>query len=55
MDSFNNIKESSNKDKENQIIYLSNIYSVINKEINSILQDINFKSFHDKFIPIAKD
>ena len=55
MDNINNIKGSSNKDKENQIRYLSNIYSIINKEINSILQDINFKSYHDKFIPIVKD
>ena len=55
IDTINSIKNASNKDKENQIIYLSNIYSIINKEINNILQDINFKAYHEKFLPKEKD
>ena len=49
-DNINNIKTQSNKDKENQVIFLSNIYSIIKKEINNILQDINFKAYHEKFL-----
>ena len=55
INTINSIKNASNKDKENQIIYLSNIYSIINKEINNILQDINFKAYHEKFLPKEKD
>ena len=50
MDAFNKIKLSANKDKENQILYLSNIYTIINKQINTVLQDINFKAYHEKFL-----
>ena len=53
LDAINNIKLSASKEKENQIIYLSNIYSIINKQINNILQDINFKAYHEKFLPSA--
>ena len=45
-----NIKLILNKEKENKIIYLKNIYSIVNKEINNILQDINFKPYHNKLI-----
>ena len=55
MDNINNIKLSHNKEKENQIIYLTNIYSAINKEISNILQDINFKAYHDKFLPLKEN
>ena len=55
MDNINNLKNQSNLDKENQILFLSNIYSVINKEINNILQDINFKSYHEKFLSLQKN
>ena len=50
-----NIKLILNKEKENKIIYIKNIYSIINKEINSILQDINFKSYHQKLIANEDD
>ena len=50
-----NIKLILNKEKENKIIYLKNIYSIINKEINNILQDINFKSYHQKLIANEDD
>ncbi len=49
-DNINDIKTQSNKDKENQVIYLSNLYSVIKKEINNILQDANFKAYHEKLL-----
>ena len=45
-----NIKLILNKEKENKIIYLKNLYSIVNKEINNILQDINFKPYHNKLI-----
>ena len=50
IDLINDIKESSNKNKENQNIFLSDVYSVINKEIINILEDTNFKSYHEKFL-----
>jgi chromosome segregation ATPase len=34
---------------------LTNIYSAINKEISNILQDINFKAYHDKFLPLKEN
>ena len=47
---MDNIKIILNNEKENKTIFLSNIYSIINKEINNIINNMNFKSYHQRFI-----
>ena len=47
---MDNIKIILNNEKENKTIFLTNIYSIINKEINNIINNMNFKSYHQRFI-----
>ena len=49
---INNLKQNDTNSKNNNINYLKYLYEIINNEINSILSDINFQAYHDKFINI---
>ena len=52
---INNLKQSDENNKNNKIKYLKYLYQIIYKEINSILSDINFRAYHDKFININQN
>ena len=51
---INNLKQSNQNFQNNNINYIKYLYEMINKEINAILSDINFSSYHDKFINIRE-
>ena len=49
---IDSLKQNDINSKNNNINYLKYLYQIINKEINLILSDINFRSYHDKFINV---
>jgi hypothetical protein len=52
---INNLRQSDENNKKNNIKYLKYLYQLIHKEMNSILSDINFRAYHDKFININQN
>ena len=52
---IDNLKQNDLNSKSNNINYLKYLYKMINKEINSILTDMNFRSYHDKFNNIQEN
>ena len=52
---INNLKENEASSKNNNVQYLKNLYEIIQKEINSILSDINFRPYHDNLLSIREN
>ena len=52
---INDLKQNEASSKNNNILYLKNLYEIIQKEINSILSDINFRPYHDNLLSIREN
>ena len=52
---INSLKQNNQDFQKNNINYIRSLYQMINKEINSIMSDINFSSYHDKFINVKNN
>ena len=52
---INNLKQNEASSINNNIQYLKSLYEIIQKEINSILSDINFRPYHDNLLCIREN